>query len=63
MAHIMYQFGDGFGVQDRKTRDHILINLLKPITWFIELSLSSTLEFVIRMYEHILEVQYTKILL
>ncbi|XP_004234283.1 alpha-farnesene synthase-like [Solanum lycopersicum] len=32
MGHVMYQFGDGFGVQDGKTRDQILINLMEPIT-------------------------------
>ncbi|KAG5617133.1 hypothetical protein H5410_016957 [Solanum commersonii] len=32
MGHVMYQFGDGFGVQDGKTRDHILSNLMEPIT-------------------------------
>ncbi|XP_059292849.1 alpha-farnesene synthase-like isoform X1 [Lycium ferocissimum] len=32
MAHVMYQFGDGFGVQDGETRDHILFNLVEPLT-------------------------------
>ncbi|KAH0703055.1 hypothetical protein KY285_017333 [Solanum tuberosum] len=32
MGHVMYQFGDGFGVQDGKTRHQILINLMEPIT-------------------------------
>ncbi|KAM3319900.1 alpha-farnesene synthase [Capsicum chacoense] len=32
MGHVMYQFGDGFGVQDGKTRDQIQINLIEPIT-------------------------------
>ncbi|KAK4734626.1 hypothetical protein R3W88_008887 [Solanum pinnatisectum] len=31
MGHVMYQFGDGFGVQDGKTRHQILINLMEPI--------------------------------
>ncbi|XP_070051746.1 alpha-farnesene synthase-like [Nicotiana tomentosiformis] len=32
MAHVMYQFGDGFGVQDGETRDQVLFNLIHPIT-------------------------------
>ncbi|XP_070023492.1 alpha-farnesene synthase-like [Nicotiana sylvestris] len=32
MAHVMYQFGDGFGVQDGETRDQVLFNLVHPIT-------------------------------
>ncbi|XP_016558401.1 alpha-farnesene synthase-like [Capsicum annuum] len=32
MAHVMYQFGDGFGVQDGENRDRILLNLVNPIT-------------------------------
>ncbi|XP_055827027.1 alpha-farnesene synthase-like [Solanum dulcamara] len=32
MGHVMYQFGDGFGVQDGKIQDQILINLIEPIT-------------------------------
>ncbi|OIT31173.1 alpha-farnesene synthase [Nicotiana attenuata] len=32
MAHVMYQFGDGFGVQDGETRDQVMFNLVRPIT-------------------------------
>ncbi|XP_016455405.2 alpha-farnesene synthase-like [Nicotiana tabacum] len=32
MTHVMYQFGDGFGVQDGETRDQVLFNLVNPIT-------------------------------
>ncbi|XP_075104739.1 alpha-farnesene synthase-like isoform X2 [Nicotiana tabacum] len=32
MAHVMYQFGDGFGVQDVETRDQVFFNLVHPIT-------------------------------
>ena len=30
-AHFMYQHGDGFGVQDRETRDHVRSNFIEPI--------------------------------
>ncbi|XP_017978074.1 PREDICTED: alpha-farnesene synthase [Theobroma cacao] len=30
MVHCLYQFGDGFGIQDRETRRHILSLLIEP---------------------------------
>ncbi|KAE8728660.1 Alpha-farnesene synthase [Hibiscus syriacus] len=30
MVHCLYQFGDGFGVQDQQTRSHILSVLIEP---------------------------------
>nr|AZM65214.1 alpha-farnesene synthase [Santalum album] len=32
VAHCIYQHGDGFGVQDRKTRVHVLSLLFKPLS-------------------------------
>ena len=31
MGHFMYQYGDGFGVADRQTKDSILLLLTQPI--------------------------------
>ncbi|XP_027102632.2 alpha-farnesene synthase-like isoform X1 [Coffea arabica] len=31
VAHFMYQHGDGFGVQDRETQDHVRSNFIEPI--------------------------------
>ena len=31
MGHFMYQYGDGFGVADRQTKDSILSLLTQPI--------------------------------
>ena len=31
MGHFMYQYGDGFGVADQKTKDSILLLLIQPI--------------------------------
>ncbi|KAL3519578.1 hypothetical protein ACH5RR_017727 [Cinchona calisaya] len=30
-AHFIYQHGDGFGDQDRETRDHVLSNFIEPL--------------------------------
>lgn len=31
MVQCLYQFGDGFGIQDRETRNHISSLLIEPI--------------------------------
>ena len=31
MGHFMYQYGDGFGVADQKTKDSVLTLLIQPI--------------------------------
>ncbi|XP_030500449.2 terpene synthase 10-like [Cannabis sativa] len=31
MAHCIYQYGDGHGIQDRQTKDHVLSLLIHPI--------------------------------
>ncbi|KAL3519576.1 hypothetical protein ACH5RR_017725 [Cinchona calisaya] len=33
-AHFIYQHGDGFGDQDRETRDHVLSNFIEPLALF-----------------------------